>query len=101
MQWHTQAGNIATNLKVEVYFNLPVLSAANHVTWKCHVDDSAKGRYDMILGRDILIELRSNLRFSDHIIKADYGPFKGSKIPMVDLGKCEFKDLNIGKITPK
>ena len=29
MQWHTQAVNITTNLKVQVGFNLPVLSATN------------------------------------------------------------------------
>ena len=29
MQWHTQAGNITTNLKVEVDFTLPILSTKN------------------------------------------------------------------------
>ena len=53
MQWHMQALNITTNLKVKVYFNLTSLSATNFMTWKCHVDDSAKVSYDMILGRDI------------------------------------------------
>ena len=32
MQWHTQAGNITTNLKVKVYFTLPPLSVTNVVT---------------------------------------------------------------------
>ena len=27
MQWHTQAGNIITNLKVKIYFTLNQLSA--------------------------------------------------------------------------
>ena len=53
MQWHTQAVKITTNLKVKVDFTLPALSAMNVVTYKCHVDDSAKGRYYMILGIDI------------------------------------------------
>ena len=51
MQWQTQSKNITTNLKVKVDFTLPALSAKNVVTWKCHVDNSAKGRHDMILGR--------------------------------------------------
>ena len=55
MQWHTQDLNITTNLKVKVVFSLPALSTTNVVMWKCHMDDSAQGRYDMILGRDILI----------------------------------------------
>ena len=54
MQWNTQDGNITTNLKVKVDFTLPALIAMNVVTWKCHVDDSAKDGYDMISGRYIL-----------------------------------------------
>ena len=76
MQWHTQDVNITTNLKVNIYFTLPTLSATNFVLWKCHVDVSAKGRYDMILVQDILTELRSSLKFFNHVIKADDGPFK-------------------------
>ena len=54
IQWQTQAGNITTNLKVKIYFTLPALSATNVVMWKCHVDDPAKGRYNMILGQYLL-----------------------------------------------
>ena len=54
VQWNTQSGNITTNLKVNVDFTLPALIATNDLTWKCHVDGSAKGRYDMVLGQDIL-----------------------------------------------
>ena len=57
MHWHTQAGNITSNIKVKVYFTLPGIRVMNAATWKCHVYDSAKGRYDMILGRDILTQL--------------------------------------------
>ena len=54
MQWHTQAGNVTTNLEVKIDFTLPALSATNVVTWNCHVDESVKGRYDMILGQYLL-----------------------------------------------
>ena len=47
----------------------------------------------MILGQDLLIELELNLKLAEHVIKAYYGPFKGSTTPMVDL--------NTGEITPK
>ena len=57
MQWHTQSGNITTNIKVKVKFSLTSLMATNVVTWKCHVDDSTKGRYDIILGIYLLTEL--------------------------------------------
>ena len=55
IQWHILAGNITTNIKVKVDFTVPALSATNAVTWKYYVDDSAKGRYDMILVQNILI----------------------------------------------
>ena len=53
IQWHTQAGNITTNLKVKVYFTLPALSAINVVTWKWHVYYYNKGRYNIILVRGL------------------------------------------------
>ena len=62
MLWNTQAGNIATNIKVKIDFTLPTLSKTNAVSWNFHVDDSAKGRYNMILGRDISTELVLNLK---------------------------------------
>ena len=45
----------------------------------------------MILGRDLLTDLGSNLEFSDNVIKADDGTFKMSAAPMVDLGEYELK----------
>ena len=100
MEWHTQARNITTNLNIKVYFTLLAISSMNVVTWKCHVDESAKGRYYMIVGWDILTELGLNLKISEHVIKEDDGHFKGSTTPMVYLGTYIFKDLNTEKITP-
>ena len=57
MQWHTQAGNITANDKVTSDFTLPALSATNVVMWKFYVDYSTKGRYYMILGRDLFTAL--------------------------------------------
>ena len=57
MQWTTQAINIATNIKFEVKFTLPELSATKVVAWKFRMDDSAKGRYAITLERDLLTEL--------------------------------------------
>ena len=55
--WETQAGKFNTSKKVNVYFCLPEFSSTKIVTWKCHIDESTKGRYDMILGRDLLTAL--------------------------------------------
>ena len=73
--------NITINLKIKIDFSFPELSAMKIVTWNFHVDDSAKGRYDIIFGRDILTALGFNLKFSDHIIEADDGLLKGVQHP--------------------
>ena len=78
MQWHIQAGKTTTNLKVEIDFTLPELRATKIVTWNWHVDDSAKIRYDMILGRDLLTVLVLNIYLSYPVTKSYDGPFKGS-----------------------
>ena len=97
VQWHTYAGNITTNIKDEVDFTLTELSGTKIMMRKLHVDEPAKGRYAMILGRDLITELGLNFKWSNQIIEADDGPFKGFKSPMVDLGTYEFKDLNTEK----
>ena len=61
------------------------------MTCNFHVNDSSKGRYDMILGRDILTALGLNLKLCDHVIEADDGTFKGYTTPMVNIGTYEFK----------
>ena len=91
MQWHTQAVDITTNIKVNIDLKITALRATNVVTGKCHVYDSAKGRYYMILGRDILTALGLNLELSDHVYEADDGPFKVSTTHMIDLGTYIFK----------
>ena len=98
MQYQTQARNIATNFKVWVDFTLPALRATNVVTWKCHVDNFARGRYDMILGRGLWTELVLNIKNSEHVIEADDGPFIGSTAHMADLVSYVFKYLNTRKI---
>ena len=101
MHWNTQAGNITNNIKVKIDFTLPALSPTNVVTWKCNVDESARGRYNIILGQDILSELGLNLKFSEHFIESDDGPFNGSTTPMIDLGTYIFRYLNTGQIKPE
>ena len=78
-----------------LYLTLPALRATNVLLVNCHVDDSAKGGYNMILVQDLLTELVLNLKFAEHVIKDDDGPFKGSTTPMVYFVICIFKYLNI------
>ena len=48
----------------------------------------------MVLVQDILTELGLNLKFSENVIEAYYGPFNWSTTPMVGLGAYIFKYLN-------
>ena len=54
--------------------------------WNCHVDEYAKGRYDIILVRHILTYSGLNIKLYDKFIEEAGGYFKGSMAPMVDLG---------------
>ena len=66
IQRHTQAASINTNIKVKIYFTSPEISGTKNLTWKCHVDDYAKGRYEMILGRHLSTDLGLYIRLSYH-----------------------------------
>ena len=98
MQCHMEAGNITTNVKAKIDFTLPELSAPNILMYNCHVDDSAKGRYEMVLHKYILKLLGFNIKISLRIIEAKHEPLKGSTTPMVDLGRYEIINLDTVKL---
>ena len=47
--------------------------------------DSAKGRYYMVLGTDLLAVLGLDLKFYDRVIFGGKGPYEGCSAPLVDL----------------
>ena len=53
------------------------------MTWECHVYDSTEGRYDMILGRDLLTVLGLYSKMSEQVITVGDGPYKGYTAPML------------------
>ena len=57
-----QVFNITTYHKDKIIFCLPESSMMKILTWDCHVDDSAKTRYDKIMVRVILTALGLNFR---------------------------------------
>ena len=65
------------------------------------MDDFAKGRYDIILGRDLLTELGSNLELSEHVIEAGDAPFSRSTTSMDHLVTYILKILIQGKFHQK
>ena len=66
--WETQAVNFTASNKLNVELCLHYFSTTDIVTYKCHVYDSAKGRYNMIMGRDLLTTLGLDPKFSDFIV---------------------------------
>ena len=45
------------------------------ITSKCHVDKYTNGRYNMILGRDLLTALVLDIKFSYNVIIGVEGPY--------------------------
>ena len=99
--WETQAGKSTTSRKVNVDFCLTELSATNIATWKCHVDESTNGRYDMILGRDLLTTLGLDLKFSENIMIGGKGPYEGCSAPIVDLNYYDFRSITDKTVKPE
>jgi len=83
-EWTTPGGEMRTNQMVKAQFTMPELHEDRLIEWNLHVT-KALGKYNMIIGRDILQFLKIDLRFSDNKVKWD-----GSELP--------FKD---GEATPK
>ena len=75
---------------MNVDFYLPGFSAMKIMTWKCHIDGSTNGRYDMILGIDLLTALGLDLMFSRNDILGREGPYEGFSAPMVDVRNYGF-----------
>ena len=61
------------------------------MTWEFHVDKSTNGRYDTILGRDILTALRLDLKFSDNVIIGKEVLYEGFYAPVVEVINYNFK----------
>ena len=47
------------------------------MTWKSHVEKPTNGRYDMILGRELLTALGLDLKFYNNVIIGGEGPYEG------------------------
>ena len=55
------------------------------MTWSFHMDDLQKNSgYDMIMGQDLLLEIRLDLCFSKYITIGNGGAYKVLTAPMKD-----------------
>ena len=71
------------------------------MTWKCHVDESTTGRYNMILGRDLLTALGLDLKFSEKVIHGGEGPCEGSSALMVHIKNYDLNILTAKTVKPE
>ena len=83
--WNTAAGNFKTAKTVKADFKLPEFYTNRIINWKFHVTSSL-GRYDMILGRDILNELEMGTDFKTKKMTWD-----GGEVPMKDMNNHDVK----------
>ena len=81
-RWSTKAGKFNTAQKCKIEFNLPEFPAGREIEWDAYVDESPSHecRYDMIIGRDLLMHLGIDLVFSKAEIHWD-----NASIPMKTL----------------
>jgi hypothetical protein len=64
--WQTAAGNLCTNKKTKkTSFSFPELHANKQISKSMHVVDQGISRYDMIIGRDLIIDLGLDAKGSD------------------------------------
>ena len=84
-KWSTQGGDFLTTYTKNVELVIPELDATKSVTWSFHVDDSQKNsRYDMIIGRYLLLEPKVDLCFSNYTIRGNGGVYEGFTVSMKD-----------------
>ena len=66
-------GQFTTDKSRLVTFSLPEFNLRKQISWVFHVDDRSKSSntYDMIIGRDLLVELDIILNFNDKTVTWD------------------------------
>ena len=65
--WTTVAGKFQTNGKTSARFKLPELNPTAEIEHKCHAM-STPGRYDKIIGRDVMKTLGMIIDFKNELI---------------------------------
>ena len=69
--------------KTNMELILPELYATKSMTWSFHMGESQRNsRYDMIIGRELLLELKLDLCFFNYTIKGNGGVYEGCTAPM-------------------
>ena len=85
----TGNGMLKTNYKSKIIFSLREFIDKKIITWTFNVADKESLGYDMILGRDLLMELKMNVSFNRKIVT-----WEETEIPMRDFNKLRKHNLN-------
>ena len=72
--WKTKSGSFVTDHVCNITFKMTLFHKHRDITWKAHVDpaDHELCKYDLIIGRDLLLELGIDLQFSKASIIWDH-----------------------------
>jgi len=62
-KYATGNGTLTTKYESKIHFSLPEFSDKKIITWKFSVAEKENLGYDIILGRDLLLDLKMNLSF--------------------------------------
>jgi len=91
VKWNTMGGQFVTRKKAQISFKLVEFSHNKVINWTVHVDDQTdptKAKYDMIIGSDLLSELKIDLLYSQQQIVWDE-----VVVPMKDRGTISSEEL--------
>ena len=88
-KYFTGSGTLITTVEVDIHFNLTEFSAKKLITWKVSVTDSENLGYDLILGRDLMDELKIDVLFSRKVIN-----WEGIEIPICDFNRLQSHQIS-------
>ena len=66
VKWTTKAGSFTTNKRCAIQFKLPYLHENKEIEWNAYVESTPKdhSKYDLIIGRDLMLAVGIDLAFS-------------------------------------
>ena len=80
-KWNTKGGDFVTNKKCKINLTLPAFHPKRMIDWECYVDESEQqSRYDLILGKDFLVEIGIDIINSKKVMEWD-----GAIVPLTDV----------------
>lgn len=80
--YKTGSGSLTTEYESKIYFSLSEFSDQKIINWTFSVTNAEDLGYDVILGRDLLLNLKMNISFEHEVVS-----WEGIDIPMRDFNK--------------